>query len=227
MSSQDLPISIPSYNPADITDSSGLIDFFLQKAAADIQKVIPAKIISYDRNINRATIQILTLFLTSTGQKLQMKAIPNIPVLTLAGGGFVLSFPVQAEQIGFLLASDRDISILKTNLSTYTPATNRQHQYEDSIFIPLNLNGFTINEADANALLLTSIDGATKVSIQNNLITMTATNVVINGNVAINGTLTATDAITSNVDVIAGSISGKTHTHTGVTTGSGTTGLPQ
>lgn len=225
MSLQD--ISIPSYNPADVNDQSGLIDFFLQKNAADIQKVIPAKIISYDRNLNRATIQILTLFLTSTGQKLQMKSIPNIPVLTLAGGGFVLSFPVQAEQIGFLLASDRDISLFKQNLTSYTPATNRQHQYEDSIFIPLNLNGFTINEADATALLISSLDGATKLSIQNNLITMTAANVVINGNTTVNGTLTATDTITSNVDVISETISGKTHTHTGVTTGSGTTGQPQ
>lgn len=225
MSLQD--ISIPSYNPADVNDQSGLIDFFLQKNAADIQKVIPAKIISYDRNLNRATIQILTLFLTSTGQKLQMKSIPNIPVLTLAGGGFVLSFPVQAEQIGFLLASDRDISLLKQNLTSYTPATNRQHQYEDSIFIPLNLNGFTVNEADANALLISSLDGATKLSIQNNLITMTAANVVINGNTIVNGTLTATDTITSNVDVIADTISTKRHLHGGVTTGSGTTGLPQ
>ena len=220
-------ISFPSYNPADIMDESGVIDFFLQKAAANIQKVIPAKIISYDRTENRATIQILTLFLTSTGGKLQMKLIPNIPVLNLAGGGFVLSFPVQAEQIGFLLASDRDISILKTNLSTYTPATNRQHQYEDSIFIPLNLNGFTVNEADANALLISSLDGTTKIAVQNNLITMTAANVVINGNTLVNGALTATDTITSNVDVVAETISGKTHTHTGVTTGSGTTGLPQ
>lgn len=225
MSLQD--ISIPSYNPADVNDQSGLIDFFLQKNAADIQKVIPAKIISYDRNLNRATIQILTLFLTSTGQKLQMKSIPNIPVLTLAGGGFVLSFPVQAEQIGFLLASDRDISLLKQNLTSYTPATNRQHQYEDSIFIPLNLNGFTVNEADANALLISSLDGATKLSIQNNLITMTAANVVINGNTIVNGTLTATDTITSNVDVVADTISTKRHLHGGVTTGSGTTGQPQ
>lgn len=220
-------VSFPSYNPSDIMDESGVIDFFLQKNAADIQKVIPAKIISYDRNLNRATIQILTLFLTSTGQKLQMKSIPNIPVLTLAGGGFVLSFPVQAEQIGFLLASDRDISLLKQNLTSYTPATNRQHQYEDSIFIPLNLNGFTVNEADANALLISSLDGATKLSIQNNLITMTAANIVFNGNTTVNGTLTATDTITSNVDVVADTISTKRHLHGGVTTGSGTTGQPQ
>ena len=56
---------------------------------------------------------------------------------------------------------------------------------------------------------------------------MTAANIVFNGNTTVNGTLTATDTITSNVDVVAETISGKTHTHTGVTTGSGTTGLPQ
>jgi len=43
--------------------------------------------------------------------------------------------------------------------------------------------------------------------------TITSPNVTINGDVQVNGTIDATGIITSDVDVISDTISGKTHTH--------------
>jgi hypothetical protein len=57
-----------------------------------------------------------------------------------------------------------------------------------------------------------------------------AGNVTINGNETVTGSIAATSVSASTVtgtsDVVAGGKSGKTHTHGGVTTGSGTSGAP-
>jgi phage baseplate assembly protein V len=49
----------------------------------------------------------------------------------------------------------------------------------------------------------------------------------ITGALAITGDVTVTGTITGQTDVIAGTISGKTHKHTGVATGGGVSGTPQ
>lgn len=50
---------------------------------------------------------------------------------------------------------------------------------------------------------------------------------VFNNNVIINGTLHVVGNITTDADVLAGSISLSNHTHGGVTVGAGSTGAPQ
>lgn len=214
-------ISIPSYNPSDIQDRAGFLKFFGSKLSSKIQKVIPAQVVSYDRATNRAVVKILALDITSTGEKLEMKPFPNIPVLMLSGGGFTFSFPVKENQTGWLIAADRDISVFKSLLSVFTPASYRQHQYEDGFFIPDKVNGFQIAESEADAVILTSLDGATKITLQDGQAVITAASVVINGNLTVDGTITASG------DVTGANISLSTHTHGGVQTGGGSTGTPQ
>ena len=41
-------VLIPSYNLADIDDEAGFFDFIIKKPLSRIQKMTPAKIVSYD-----------------------------------------------------------------------------------------------------------------------------------------------------------------------------------
>lgn len=214
-------VLIPSYNPADIDDEAGFYEFIIKKTLSKIQKMTPAKIISYDRQKNRAVVQPLTYDITSTGGTLPMDTIPNIPVLTLSGGGFIFSFPVAENQTGWLISADRDISVFKKILNFFTPATLRRHQYEDSIFIPDNINGFNIAEGDENAVILTSSDGTTKITVQNGAVNISASSINIIGNVNVEGKIIATG------DILGANISLSTHTHSGVEPGGGNTGAPQ
>lgn len=214
-------VLIPSYNPADIDDEAGFYEFIIKKTLSKIQKMTPAKIISYDRAKNRAIVQPLTYDITSTGGTLPMDTIPNIPVLTLSGGGFIFSFPVQENQTGWLISADRDISVFKQILNFFTPATLRRHQYEDGIFIPDNINGFNIAEGDENAVILTSSDGTTKITVQNGAVNISASSINIIGNVNVEGEIIATG------DILGANISLSTHTHSGVEPGGGNTGAPQ
>ncbi|MCD8179782.1 MAG: hypothetical protein LUE98_21230 [Tannerellaceae bacterium] len=214
------PIAYPSYNPAEINDS-GLLTFTQDNLLTKLEKVAPAKIISYDRATNRASVQILQQNIYSTGDKLTLKPLSDIPVLILCGGGYSISFPIGTGDTGWIVAADRNISIFKQFLSVFTPATYRKHKYEDGFFIPDKVNGFEISSDDTNALLITSTDGNTKISIINGQVTVTSSAVAINGDVTVSGSITAQG------DVTAGGISLISHIHSGVETGSGTTGTAQ
>lgn len=210
-------ISIPSINPADTGSEAGVLEFMQKKLLSRIEKIAPAKVISYDRNKNRAVVQILPLEITSTGEKLQRRQLVNISVLTLSGGGFWFSFPVKEGDVGWIVAADRDISVFKQQLSEYAPNTYRKHKYDDSFFIPDRINNFTIAEEDSAAVLISSVDGTTKVSIKDGQVTITAQKAEVkaqmvdvsaqtaiitaettnNGNVIINGNLQVTGTVTS------------------------------
>ena len=205
-----------------------------KKIFSKLEKIAPAKVISYNRTTNRAEVQILPQDSTSTGEKLPRRPLVNIPALNLGGGGFVFSFPIQAGDVGWIFAADKDISVFKQLLQEYAPNTYRKHRYDDSFFIPDNINGFTISADDAAAVLLSSLDGTTKISVKNGQVSITATNTVVNATAAtinapttINGDVTVNGTLTASTDVVGGGISLKTHTHGGVTAGGASTGAPQ
>lgn len=214
-------ISIPSFNPADAQSEVGVYEFLIDQILQRIEKVAPAQILSYDRRKNRATVQILNQGITSTGAKVPKKSVPDIPALVLQGGGFNLSFPIKAGDIGWIVAADRDISVFKKLLQMFAPATYRKHQYKDGFFIPNKINDFNISEDDEASVLLTSEDGTTQISLKDGQTTITADSIVLNGDVTVNGTVTASG------DVTGAGISLKTHVHGGVQAGGGTTGVPQ
>lgn len=240
-------ISTPSINPADTSSEAGVLEFLQKKILSRIEKVAPAQVVEYDRTTNRATLQILPYELTTDGDKLTRPQLVNIPILTLSGGGFWFGFPVAIGDIGWIVACDRDISVFKQQLAEYSPNTYRKHKYDDSFFIPDKINEYTIAEDDATAVLISSLDGTTRISIKDGQVTITTANVVvnstatevnaetatvtaettINGNLTVNGDVTINGSATASGDVIGAGISLSGHIHGGVTGGSGTTGTPQ
>ena len=93
---------IPSINPAETNSESGKNDFLFDKLLGKIEKIAPAQIISYDRQKNRAVVQILNQSITSEGGKLTRQPLKDIPALVLYGGDFVLSFPIKTGDIGWI-----------------------------------------------------------------------------------------------------------------------------
>lgn len=226
MSNENNQYTTPSYNPAD-TGDTGFSNFLENRFFLKLEKVAPAEIVSYNRATNRATVKILNLSLYANGTNLNKKNIFDVPVYMAAAGGFILSFPISAGNKGWLVTTDCDISVFKQLLGTFVPATLQRHKYANSFFLPDYIQGLNISAEDDGAVVLTSTEGTTKISLKNGQITLTAATNIINGPLQVNGTITATDVITSNSDVIAGNISGKTHIHSGVQTGTSTTGAPQ
>ena len=100
------------------------------------------------------------------------------------------------------------------------------------------MRGWTIAGEDSENAVLQTLDGTVRVALWADKVKITAPTVEIDsptthltGVLNVDGAITSLSTITGTtvtgtIDVVAGAISGKTHTHSGVTTGSGNTGAP-
>ena len=244
-------LSPPSINPTNYGSLTGVLNFALTKFLQGVDDMLPAQVVSFNRTTNMAQVQPLIPMVTTDNIILQRAAIQSVPVVQLGGGGFLLNFPLQSGDLGFIKANDRDISLFVQSWSSAIPNTARKHSFEDAVFIPSCLTGFTIAGADAANLVIQNLAGTVKISLSGNSVSITAPNIVnitapqINlnastdialntptitqtysggGTATFNGSITATGVITGNTDVTTNTISLNGHKHSGVQPGSGNTG---
>lgn len=245
----------PSRNPANDDNMTGMLREVLRKTLQNTDDLLPAKVQVYDRATNRARVTPLIEVVTTQGERVQRADIPSIPVLLLGGGGFFLSFHLPAGSLGWIKASDRDISLFLQSYTQHAPNTRRLHSFEDAVFIPDVMTGYTIAEEDNEAFVLQNLDGTVRISMREAGIVMTApqvdivtgattvtatdttvtidsTNTTItgdlqvDGNINADGDIDADGTITGDTDVVTGTISLGTHTHI-APSGGGPTSPPQ
>lgn len=137
----------------------------LRKFLQQLDDMLPAEVIAYDRTTNMASVQPLINIVTTLNTVMPRASIAQVPVLQLGGGGFVLNFPIRAGDIGWIKSNDRDISLFKKIWKAITPASKRFHSFEDSIFIPSVLTDFTIAGADSQNVVLQAIDASVRISL--------------------------------------------------------------
>lgn len=218
----------PSIDPADEDSLAGAFRSVLQKFAQQTDDMLPARVIAYDRATNRATVQPQIMVGTTAGAKVSRAQVASVPVLNIGGGGFVLSFPLRAGDLGWIKASDRDISLYLQQgaAGEEWPNTRRMHSFQDGLFIPDALAGFTVSGEDAERVVLQTTDGLTRIALGAGVVKVTApTSVTIetSGALTVNAGSVAFNASTlthNGVNV------GETHTHPGVQTGPSNTGAP-
>lgn len=151
------------------------------------------------------------------------------------GGNAVIMDPVVGD-IGICSFADRDISSVKVNKRASNPGSARRFDFSDGIYLGGVLNGTPTQYIQYSA-------AGIKISSPT-LVNLVAPDVQINAtSVEINATTLSISAITSvgittplltvtGNQVVTGTLTngtknvGSTHTHTGVTTGIGTTGAP-
>ncbi|WP_431228394.1 Gp138 family membrane-puncturing spike protein [Burkholderia contaminans] len=169
---------------------------------SDLQ--LPAKVISFDRAKNTATVQPLIAWTGLDGTIKPRNAFMNIPVLSLGGGKFHVSFPLAPGDIGWIKASDRDLSLFMQTLKESKAGSDRSHDFGDGLFVPDVFRNYTVAGEDAGAMVIQSTDGQTKISIRgDNILIATKTLNVraddanFSGNVTITGQTAANGGFTS------------------------------
>ena len=236
----------PSIDPANEGDLLGALRHIIGKEIQNLDGMLPAKIVSFDRATNRATVQPLVMVLTTSDKTLSRATIASVPVYQIGGGGFILNFNLNPGDLGWIKASDRDISLFLQGYKEAGPNTLRKHSFSDAVFYPDVMTGYSIASEDAANAVLQNLDGTvrismwpTKVKVTAPLVEVVAPSVEIDaatthmtGALNVDGAITSLSTIdgttiTGSTDVIAGTISGKTHVHGGVTPGTGTSGVPQ
>lgn len=155
----------PSRNPTDNDSMVGMMNIVLTKFLQSIDDMLPAQVVAYDRTTNMAQVQPMISIVTTGDTILQRAPVMSVPVLQIGGGGFMLNFPINAGDLGWLKANDRDISLFKQSWEMSPPNTARKHDFGDAIFIPSILTGFVIAGSDTTKVTLQSLNGSIRLSM--------------------------------------------------------------
>jgi hypothetical protein len=160
-----MSINNPDLDPANNYSLVGSINFAFQKMMQAMNGMLPAIVTAYDRETNRVSAQLAINLVTTDGQQVPRPNLVNIPVLILGGGTFSISFPVQVGDLGWVLASDRDISLfLQTYLQT-SPNTSRMNNFADSLFIPDLMKSYNISSSNEDYFVIQSTDGTMSIEM--------------------------------------------------------------
>ncbi len=236
----------PSRNRAGDNTLTGLFSLFSAKLKQNIDDMLPAKVIAYDRATNRAQVQPLIVQVSTLGEQINRAQIASVPVLQLGGGGFVISFPIETGDLGWIKASDRDITFFLKNYTQAAPNTQRTHSFSDAVFIPDSfMKDVVINSEDAANLVIQNLDGTVRVAIWSDKVKITAPEIILDSplttctgafvagtnpmyvqTATFNGDIDTTGDITADGDITAGTVSLDGHTHPGVQSGGSNTGAP-
>ena len=181
----------PSIDPADNNSLAGSIRFAFSKLIQNVNGMLPAQVINYDRTTNRVQVQLLISKITTGGDLIPGPQIASLPVLLLGGGGLFLSFPIATGDLGWVIANDRDISNFLQTYAQSAPNTFRISSFSDGLFIPDIMRGYTLADDADGAVVLQNLDGTVSVSVS-------TTNVTINAAHNLNVTVGANSVFTMN-----------------------------
>jgi phage baseplate assembly protein gpV len=231
---------------------------------SDMWTAIPGIVQSFDAAAQTCTVQpALKLRQTSaTGVRsfVQMPLLLDCPVHFPKGGGYTLTFPVTKGDECLVVFSTRCIDSWWQSGGIQNATTIRMHDLSDGFaFVGFSSKPSVVSGISTDSVQLRDNAGTTFVEIKSGAVNVTATgnvsviaggsllasaatsasitapNIVLNGNVTIAGTLSQTgggastfsgDLTTATGNVTAQGTSLHTHLHSGVTAGGGNTGGP-
>ncbi len=163
-----------SQSPNDSQNLTSVLSEMLRKFDLQSENVLPAKVISFDRKTNTATVQPLIMVVMVSGKTVPRHDVAEIPVLSLGGGSFNISFPLKPDDLGWIYACDRDMTLFQQSLKESPPNSKRTKCFSQSMFVPDVFRNYTINDEDSGALVIQSVDSATRISIRGDNIKITA-----------------------------------------------------
>lgn len=126
----------------------------------------PAQIQSYSASDQRATVIPLLKRKTAAGVVIEPKPIANVPVSHPRGGGYAITLPLVAGDVGLLICSDRSLDAWLESGGRVDPRSGRHHQLTDGVFFPgLHHWGDPIATASASELVIAKEDGTAQIRI--------------------------------------------------------------
>lgn len=120
-----------------------LFETFRTRLMLELETVMPAIVIEYDRNTHIALVQPLMQRVDVEQNKLIIPQI-KVEVRRIYSGGFLIDVPLHPNDTGWVIASERDTSTIKANnpnelgqfMGTDAPPTGVAHSYVHGYFIP-------------------------------------------------------------------------------------------
>jgi len=210
---------------------------------ASLWTAIPGIVVSFDPVAVTASIQP-AIKGVAQGQNgkfsgINLPVLPDVPVVFPHGGGCTLTFPIEPGDEVLVVFAARCIDAWWQSGGVQYPMEPRMHDLSDGFAIPGPMSqAKKIGGISTTAVQLRSDDGAASISIDPSthvvhvettgaasivaeIATVTATNISLTGTVSITGNLLVSGSMIND-----GKNIGKSHTHGGVSTGTGHTSAP-
>ena len=217
-----------------------------------LRVALPGIIQSFDPDTVTAVVQPAIRYIErdNDGNKAtkDYPLLVDVPVVFPRGGGCTLTFPVSEGDECLVIFADRCIDFWWQSGGVQEPVDGRMHDLSDAFCIvgpqsqAKKISGISTTSAqlrtdDGTAFIEVAAGGDITATTTGNA-TINAPEIILNGNVTINGNLsqgmgegggTATmkGPVTVTNDVTAGGKSLMTHTHGGVEHGNDSTGEPE
>lgn len=198
--------------------------FLILQAMLKMETSTPVRVQSVQTSgvapVGTVTVQVLVGQLTGDNQTRPGVEIPNVPYFRLQGGANAVIIDPKPGDIGMCSFASRDISSVKAARQSAPPGSLRHHDFSDGMYF----GGF-LNSAPTQYIHFTEsgivIHSPYAATVNAPLAVVNSDEIEMNGNVTISGNLSVDGSMTNN-----GKNVGATHTHGGVQTGAGNTGVP-
>lgn len=117
--------------------------------------------------VSRSKVHVKPLIklVAQDGKSYSRDVIEGVPIFTGGAGDMLISFPVKVGNMGWLEASDRDLSLFLQSYSESEPPTNRMHSFSDSVFVPDIMTNFTVAGEDSNSVVIQNRGGSVKITL--------------------------------------------------------------
>ncbi len=215
--------STDGYRPSrSISSGSGEVNqlqFLVRSLISKMSSSAPVEVISVTNDggvspIGYVAIRPLVQQIDGDGNVIDHGIIYNVPYMRIQGGSNAVILDPQVGDIGIAIFCDKDISAVKATGAAAPPGSARRFAMSDAVYLQ------SILSSAPSQYVRFSAAGIELVSPQQ--VRIQAPAAVIDGNTTINGNLSVNGGTVKNDGV---SID-KTHTHSGVSSGSGTSGPP-
>jgi hypothetical protein len=208
-----------------LNDNEEASRLMLEGWQSKVWTAMPGIVQSVDLDAMTCTVQVAIQgrFEDQNGniQFVNISLLQDVPIVFPGAGGFTITFPIAANDEVLVVFSARCIDSWWQNGGyENVPMEYRMHDLSDGFAIPGPKSQPNVVNVDAANLVIQKNDGSVSIKItpSGEIDIVAPSGVKITGDLKVTGEVTAKSG-TTNID-----LSG--HKHTGVTTGSGTTGGP-
>lgn len=217
--------------PFDSISEASTIIFLARQMIAQMETMIPVSVKTVHAGSGSppapgtVDVQLLVSLLDGAGNQVKQGIVYGVPYVRPQGGPWAIVCDPAAGDVGIMITAARDISNLSNGVTQQQiPGSGRQYSYSDGIYV-----GGVFNKTPAATLwlkpdgtwVLTDKPGNVLQGDSNGVTVTPASGKPFK----VNGPIQATGAITAGLGG-GDQVSVQTHTHTGVTTGGGTSGAP-
>lgn len=214
----------------------------IQQALASVWTALPGYVESFDPEKVTVVVQLglqhQRLMPDGTVQQVTPSLLYDVPVYFPRGGGATLTFPIKQGDECLVIFACRSIDSWWQSGGVQAQSDSRSHDMSDGFAIigPMS-QANKISGISADKVQLRSDDGSTYIeldpagqiinAVAPGGMTVDSPNVHFTGKTQFDDDMHCDTTLTSDTDVVGGGKHLKTHVHTGVTSGSGTSGPPQ